>query len=53
MRTGILPRPVAFWLVGAALGVFLFAASAPSPLYVVYQAEFQFSAITLTSVYAA
>ena len=52
VRAGVLPRPVAFWLVGAALGVFLFAASAPSPLYVVYQAEFGFSAITLTSVFA-
>lgn len=52
MRSGVLPRPVAFWLAGAALGVFLFAASAPSPLYVVYQAEFGFSAITLTSVFA-
>jgi MFS family permease len=52
VRAGVLPRPVAFWLVGAALGVFLFAASAPSPLYVVYQAEFAFSGITLTSVFA-
>lgn len=52
VRRGVLPRPVAFWLVGVALGVFLFAASAPSPLYVVYQAEFGFSAITLTSVFA-
>lgn len=48
-----LPRPFAFWLIGIAFGVFLFASSAPSPLFVVYQAEFRFSEITLTSVFAA
>lgn len=52
-RTGAaeLPRPVAFWLLALTLSLLLFASSAPSPLYVVYQAEFGFSAITLTSVF--
>ena len=43
-----LPRGVAFWL----LGTLMFAASAPSPLYPVYQAEWHFSATTLTAVFA-
>jgi len=34
------------------LALLLFASSAPSPLYIVYQAQFGFSAITLTSVFA-
>jgi MFS family permease len=47
-------RPgAAFWLVAAILVLLLFAASAPSPLYGIYQAEFGFSAITLTAIYAA
>jgi MFS family permease len=42
----------AFWMLAATLGFVLFASSAPSPLYVVYQARWHFSAITLTSVFA-
>ena len=38
-----LTRPVAFWGVAAILSLMLFASSAPSPLYVVYQAEWDFS----------
>ncbi len=45
-------RRVACWGLAATLGLFLFASSAPSPLYVVYQGEWGFSAITLTSVFA-
>jgi MFS family permease len=45
------PRP-AFWLLAATLALMLFASSAPSPLYVVYQQHWGFSAITLTSVFA-
>jgi len=47
-----LPQPVAFWMLAVMLGFLLFASSAPSPLYVVYQAHWHFSAITLTSVFA-
>jgi MFS family permease len=43
----------AFWLLALTLGLLLFASSAPSPLYVVYQSSWGFSAITLTSVFAA
>ncbi len=47
-----LSRPVAFWSLALVLALLLFASSAPSPLYVVYQAQFGFSAITLTSIFA-
>src|SRR3954469_3716386 len=41
-----------FWILAVVLGTLLFASSVPSPLYVVYQREWGFSAITLTSVFA-
>ena len=46
-----LPRGVAFWLLAAVLGLLVFASSAPSPLYGVYQKKFGFSATTLTAVF--
>ncbi|MEO6882008.1 MAG: MFS transporter [Mycobacteriaceae bacterium] len=46
-----LTRPAAFWLVGGVLALFMAAAAAPSPLYVVYQSELGFSALTLTLVF--
>jgi MFS family permease len=46
-------RQVSFWLLGVLLVVLLSAASAPSPLYGVYQGMWQFPAITLTAVYAS
>ncbi|MFL5887266.1 MAG: MFS transporter [Thermoleophilaceae bacterium] len=45
-------RQPAFWLLATILGCLLFASSVPSPLYVVYQGEWHFSAITLTAVFA-
>ena len=45
-------RRGAFWLLAVALGFFLAGASAPSPLYPLYQAEWGFSTITLTAIYA-
>src|SRR3954468_10069816 len=47
-----LSRSRAFWMLAATLGFVLFASSAPSPLYVVYQAQWHFSPLTLTSVFA-
>jgi Major Facilitator Superfamily len=47
-----LPRTVGFWLLGTTLLAFMGAASAPSPLYVVYQHRWGFSATTLTTVFA-
>ena len=45
-----LPRAGAFWLVAGLFFLLFFAAAAPSPLYGVYQAQWRFSAITLTAV---
>ncbi|OIV37500.1 hypothetical protein BIV57_10695 [Mangrovactinospora gilvigrisea] len=47
----VLPRTAAFWVVGAVLTALMAAAGAPSPLYVVYQARWGFSEITLTAVF--
>ena len=47
-----LSRDAAFWMLAATLGFVLFASSAPSPLYVVYQEKWSFSPLTLTSVFA-
>jgi MFS family permease len=47
-----LGRAPAFWLLVATLALLLFASSAPSPLYIVYQAQWGFSSITLTAVFA-
>jgi MFS family permease len=47
-----LPRAASFWLLAVLLGSFLFAASAPSPLYAVYAAMWRFSPVTLTAIYA-
>ena len=47
-----LPRPVAFWLVALATMTLTAASAAPSPLYPVYQAEYKFSEITLTMIFA-
>jgi MFS family permease len=51
-RVVTLPRAAAFWLVAATTATLLAASSAPSPLYAVYQAEFRFSALTLTAIFA-
>ncbi len=47
-----LSRPAAFTMITAIFVLFAAAASAPSPLYVVYQQEWGFSATTLTVVFA-
>ena len=41
-----------FWAIAATIVLYLAASSAPSPLYVVYQEEWGFSATTLTVVFA-
>jgi hypothetical protein len=41
-----------FWYVIAALLVMMAAAGAPSPLYVVYEQQIGFSAVTLTVIFA-
>ena len=51
-RSRSLPRAVAFWVVGATVVALLAASSAPSPLYPIYQQEFGFSSIELTTIFA-
>ncbi len=52
-RIGLpLPRAGAFWLVTATTTALLAASSAPSPLYSVYQAQYGFSSVTLTAIFA-
>lgn len=47
-----LGRRPSFWIVAVTLGLFLFAAAAPSPLYAVYAARWRFSSVALTEVFA-
>ncbi|GAX54903.1 MFS transporter [Streptomyces olivochromogenes] len=47
-----LSRPVAFASIAAVFVLFMAASSAPSPLYVIYQHQWSFSATTLTTVFA-
>jgi len=51
-RAGRLSFPTAFALTTAIFVLFAAAASAPSPLYVVYQKQWGFSATTLTVIFA-
>jgi MFS family permease len=53
MRTGPrLPATITFWLLAVVLCLFLFAASAPSPLYALYAKKWLFSSTTVTLIYA-
>jgi hypothetical protein len=51
-RPRILPKEAAFWILAVLFLMLFFASAAASPLYRVYQAQFRFSAITLTAVFA-
>ena len=48
----LIGRDLGFWVAATMYALFLFASSTPSPLYVVYQAEWHFSSITLTTIFA-
>src|ERR1700722_4547912 len=50
--TGVGSHRVAFWVAGATLTLFLCGASAPSPLYAIYQTKFGFSTTVLTAIFA-
>ena len=49
----VIGRRTSFWLLALVLALLLSAASAPSPLYGVYQALWNFSPLTLTAIYAS
>jgi MFS family permease len=48
-----LSRPASFWLLGMLLALVLLSATAPSPLYGVYQEMWRFSSVTLTAIYGS
>jgi MFS family permease len=48
---GARPRAAGFWLVAGMLFLLLFVSGAASPLYDVYQAQWRFSATTLTAIF--
>jgi hypothetical protein len=52
VQGGRISDSLSFWGAGYVLGLFLFAASAPSPLYGIYAARWHFSPLTLTIVFA-
>ncbi|GGO02794.1 hypothetical protein GCM10010116_05420 [Microbispora rosea subsp. aerata] len=49
---GRFSRGAGFWLIAVTLLAFMAASSTPSPLYVIYQQRWGFSASTLTAVFA-
>jgi Major Facilitator Superfamily len=51
-RRSRLPKAAAFWILAGLFLMLFFASAAASPLYPVYQAQFRFSAATLTAVFA-
>jgi MFS family permease len=51
-RASAHPKTLPFWFLAVLLGFFLFAASAPSPLYGIYATLWQFSPTTITAIYA-
>jgi MFS family permease len=48
----IMRKAAAFWTLAALFLMLFFASAAASPLYRIYQAQFHFSAATLTAVFA-
>ncbi|MGH9130007.1 MAG: MFS transporter [Acidimicrobiales bacterium] len=46
------PRALAFWLVAVAFAVAMLGTTLPTPLYVIYQAQWHFAAGVTTVVYA-
>jgi len=50
------PRQVAFWLLASVLTITMLGTTLPTPLYVIYQAQWHFSSVVVTvtfAVYAA
>jgi MFS family permease len=47
-----LPKAATFWILAVLFLMLFFASAAASPLYPVYEVQFDFSAATLTAVFA-
>src|SRR5580658_6595181 len=55
-RAPAVPRQIAFWLLALVLAVTMLGTTLPTPLYVIYQGRWHFSAVMVTvtfAVYAA
>src|SRR5579859_1753956 len=52
-RHPAVPRRAAFWLVALVLAVTMLGTTLPTPLYVIYQARWQLSAVVITVTFAA
>ncbi len=46
------PRRIAFWLVALVLTITMLGTTLPTPLYVIYQSRWHFSAATVTATFA-
>ena len=47
-----LSRPIAFWLIAYAFAVTMLGTTLPTPLYVIYQAQWHFSTSLITLIFA-
>jgi MFS family permease len=47
-----LSRPIAFWLIAYAFAITMLGTTLPTPLYVIYQAQWHFSTSVITLIYA-
>ena len=47
-----LSRPAAFWLIAYAFAITMLGTTLPTPLYVIYQAQWHFSTSLITLIYA-
>jgi MFS family permease len=47
-----LSRPVAFWLIAYAFAITMLGTTLPTPLYVIYQAQWHFSTSLITLIFA-
>jgi len=46
------PRQVAFWLLASVLTIIMLGTTLPTPLYVIYQAQWHFSSVVVTVTFA-
>jgi MFS family permease len=51
-RFRLLSREAPFWVVAFTMFLIILASAVPTPLYRVYQAEWHFSAVTVTAIFA-
>jgi MFS family permease len=51
-RQRVAPRPVAFWLVAYVFAATMLGTTLPTPLYVIYQAQWHFSSGIVTVIFA-